>query len=52
MSPDTALRLESSFGSDAQGWLNLQSDYEYLRLAENATGRIIKREIHLMTVLA
>lgn len=35
MSADTALRLERYFGSEAQGWLNLQSAYE-LRLAQKA----------------
>lgn len=35
VSADTALRLERYFGSEAQGWLNLQSAYE-LRLAQKA----------------
>lgn len=34
---DTALRLARYFGTDAQGWLNLQSAYE-LRVAELAAG--------------
>lgn len=51
VSPDTALRLERYFGSDAQGWLNLQSAYD-LRLAEKAAGRLIKREIQPMAAAA
>jgi len=35
---DTALRLERYFGSEAQGWLNLQSAYD-LRVAESAASR-------------
>jgi antitoxin HigA-1 len=41
---DTALRLASYFGGDAQSWMNLQSMYE-LRLAEIAVGKKIAREI-------
>jgi addiction module HigA family antidote len=41
---DTALRLERYFGSEAQGWLNLQSGYD-LRVAENASGKVIAKEI-------
>lgn len=41
---DTALRLERYFGSDAQGWLNLQSAYD-LRTAEIAAGKTIAHEI-------
>jgi addiction module HigA family antidote len=33
ISADTALRLERYFGSEAHGWLNLQSAYD-LRIAE------------------
>lgn len=44
MTADTALRLQRYFGSDAQGWLNLQSAYD-LRVAEIATGKIIAKEI-------
>lgn len=29
MSADIALRLERYFGSEAQGWLNLQSAYDF-----------------------
>ena len=41
---DTALRLERYFGSEAQGWLNLQSVYE-LRIAETLVGKTIAKEI-------
>jgi addiction module HigA family antidote len=41
---DTALRLERYFGSEAQGWLNLQSAYE-LRIAETLAGKTINKEI-------
>jgi len=41
---DTALRLERYFGSEAQGWLNLQSAYD-LRLAETSNGKAIAKEI-------
>ena len=44
ISADTALRLERYFGSEAQGWLNLQSAYE-LRLAEKNNAKIIKKEV-------
>jgi addiction module HigA family antidote len=44
ISADTALRLERYFGSEAEGWLNLQSAYE-LRLAEKNNAKIIKKEV-------
>jgi addiction module HigA family antidote len=44
VSADTALRLERYFGSDAQGWLNLQTAYD-LRLAEKLSAKVISREI-------
>ncbi len=40
---DTALRLACFFGTDAQSWLNLQTEYE-LESAESAAKRI-KREV-------
>jgi len=40
---DTALRLACFFGTDAQSWLNLQTEYE-LDSAE-AVARRIKREV-------
>lgn len=42
---DTALRLERYFGSEAQGWLNLQSAYD-LRVAEISAGKTIVHEIN------
>ena len=44
VSTDTALRLERYFGSEAQGWLNLQTAYD-LRLAEKASAKAISKEI-------
>lgn len=44
VTPDTALRLERYFGSEAQGWLNLQSAYE-LRIAEALAGKTIAKKI-------
>jgi addiction module HigA family antidote len=44
VSADTALRLERYFGSEAQGWLNLQSAYD-LRVAEKQSGKVIARQI-------
>jgi len=44
VSADTALRLERYFGSEAQGWLNLQSAYD-LRIAETKTSKTIAKEI-------
>ena len=41
---DTALRLERYFGSEAQGWLNLQSAYD-LRRAGALAGKTIAKEI-------
>ena len=44
VSADTALRLERYFGSEAQGWLNLQAAYD-LRVAEKLSAKDIFREI-------
>jgi antitoxin HigA-1 len=44
VSADTALRLERSVGSDAQGWLNLQTAYD-LRVASKRRAKIIAKEI-------
>lgn len=41
---DTALRLERYFGSDAQGWINMQATYD-LKIAERDAGKAIKKEI-------
>ncbi len=37
MSPDTALRLARYFGTSAQYWMNLQTNYE-LKVAEEEQG--------------
>lgn len=39
---DTALRLAAFFGTDAQSWLNLQSDYE-LAIARDAMADVLGR---------
>ena len=44
VSADTALRLERYFGSEAQGWMNLQSAYD-LRIAEASAGKTIAKDI-------
>ena len=44
VSADTALRLERYFGSEAQGWMNLQSAYD-LRIAEISDGKAIAKAI-------
>ncbi|MBV6319542.1 HigA family addiction module antitoxin [Duganella violaceipulchra] len=41
---DTALRLERYYGSEAQGWLNLQSAYD-LRNAEIKAGKAIAKAV-------
>ncbi|MYM41999.1 HigA family addiction module antitoxin [Duganella qianjiadongensis] len=51
VSADTALRLECYFGSEAQGWLNLQSAYE-LRMAEISAGEKIAKAIKPLAVTA
>ena len=51
ISADTALRLERYFGSEAQGWLNLQSAYD-LRIAEKAAGKVIQKEIAPLALAA
>lgn len=44
ISVDTALRLERYFGSEAKGWLALQTAYD-LRIAEKQSVKLIFREI-------
>lgn len=44
---DTALRLERYFGSEAQGWLNLQSAYD-LQIAEKNVGKSIAKDVSPM----
>lgn len=39
---DTALRLAAFFGTDAQSWINLQSDYE-LAVARDAMAEVLGR---------
>jgi len=39
---DTALRLAAFFGTDAQSWINLQSDYE-LAVAADAMTAVLER---------
>jgi antitoxin HigA-1 len=49
VSADTALRLERYFGSDAQGWLNLQGAYD-LRTAEKSAGKAITKQVMPLTM--
>ena len=51
VSADTALRLERYFGSEAQGWLNLQSTYE-LRVAEKMSAKSISKEVSPLAIAA
>ena len=51
VSADTALRLERYFGSEAQGWLNLQSAFD-LRNSEISVGKAILREINPLVLAA
>ena len=39
---DTALRLAAFFGTDAQSWINLQTDYDILR-AKDAMSDVLAR---------
>ena len=41
---DTALRLGRYFGTSAEVWLDLQSDYE-LRRARQTTGKMIESQV-------
>lgn len=47
---DMALRLEQYFGSEAQGWLNLQTAYD-LRIAKITTSKAITNKIKPFTLL-
>lgn len=49
VSADTALRLERYFGSEAQGWLNLQTAYD-LRRAQISAGKSITKTIQPLAV--
>jgi addiction module HigA family antidote len=42
---DTALRLSRFFGTSAQFWMGLQSDYD-LDVAEDNLGDRLQREVH------
>ncbi len=44
ISADTALRLGWYFGTSAQMWMNLQSQYD-LQVAEDALSKKIQREV-------
>ena len=51
VSADTALRLERYFGSDAQGWLNMQTAYD-LKMAQKTVAKAIEKGIVPMVMLA
>ena len=51
VSADTALRLERYFGSEAQGWLNLQTAYD-LRVAEKLNAKAIHKEVAPLAMAA
>ena len=51
VSPDTALRLARYFGTDAQSWLNLQSNYD-LKVAAKESASRIDREVEPRSVKA
>jgi antitoxin HigA-1 len=51
VSADTALRLERYFGSEAEGWLNLQAACE-LRVAEIENGKAIAKQIQPFALAA
>ena len=44
ISPETALRLARYFGSSAQFWMNLQTNYD-LAAAERSVGKKIRTEV-------
>ena len=44
ISPETAMRLGRYFGTGAQFWMNLQSNYE-LMLAERELSEVVEREV-------
>jgi antitoxin HigA-1 len=44
ISPETALRLGRFFGTSAQFWMNLQTNYD-LAVARQTLGAIIEREV-------
>jgi addiction module HigA family antidote len=46
ISPETALRLSRYFGTSAQFWMNLQTNYD-LALARQELGATIEREVEV-----
>lgn len=44
LTAEVALRLERYFGSEAQGWMNLQATHD-LRVAQQSVGPAIEREV-------
>lgn len=44
---DTALRLAAFFGTDAQSWLNLQTDYDILRAKDAMTDVLARIQRHV-----
>lgn len=51
VSADTALRLARYFGTSAEFWLGLQSDYD-MKIAQAESGEQIKREVLPMEQVA
>ena len=51
VSADTALRLERYFGSEAQGWLNLQTAFD-LKLVRKGAAKAIEKAILPLTLHA
>ena len=47
---DTALRLGRYFGTSAEFWLNLQSQYD-LEMAEERIGRRLQREVKVLVAV-
>lgn len=51
VSADTALRLARYFGTSAEFWLGLQTDFD-LKIASKTAGKTIEREIEPYAVMA
>lgn len=49
ITPETALRLATFFGGDAQSWLNLQQAYD-LKMAEKAVLKRVLKEVKPLSV--
>ena len=43
---DTALRLAAFFGTDAQSWINLQTDYDILRAQDTMADVLARIQRH------